>query len=63
MGAFGDHLFCGGLGGKILGAGGGGFLFLIANQKDHKKIINALSELSKVDFNFEPMGTRTLVNF
>jgi D-glycero-alpha-D-manno-heptose-7-phosphate kinase len=53
----------GALGGKILGAGGGGFLFLIANQKDHKKIINALSELSKVDFNFEPMGTRTLVNF
>lgn len=53
----------GALGGKILGAGGGGFLFLIANKKDHKKIINALDVLSRVDFNFEPIGTRTLLNF
>jgi D-glycero-alpha-D-manno-heptose-7-phosphate kinase len=53
----------GALGGKLLGAGGGGFLFLIANKKDHKKIINALNVLSRVDFNFEPIGTRTLLNF
>lgn len=53
----------GALGGKILGAGGGGFLFLIANKKDHIKICKSLKSLSVVDFTFEPVGTRTLLNF
>jgi len=53
----------GAVGGKILGAGGGGFLFVIAEKKDHAKIIKALSGLEVVDFNFEPIGTRTLLNF
>ena len=53
----------GALGGKILGAGGGGFLFMIAPKKDHGKIIQALNGLEVVNFNFEPIGTRTLVNF
>lgn len=53
----------GALGGKILGAGGGGFLFLIAAKKDHSKIINAMPGLEVVDYHFEPIGTRTLLNF
>lgn len=53
----------GALGGKILGAGGGGFLFVIAPKRNHSKIIKALAELELVDFNFEPVGTRTLLNF
>ena len=53
----------GSLGGKILGAGGGGFLFLIANKKDHPRICNSLKSLNVVDFTFEPVGTRTLLNF
>ncbi len=53
----------GALGGKILGAGGGGFLFLIANKKNHSKIKRSLGELENVDFKFEPVGTRTLLNF
>jgi D-glycero-alpha-D-manno-heptose-7-phosphate kinase len=53
----------GAFGGKILGAGGGGFLFLIAPRSEHSKIIHALKGLEKVDFNFEPVGTRTLLNF
>jgi D-glycero-alpha-D-manno-heptose-7-phosphate kinase len=53
----------GALGGKILGAGGGGFLFLIANKKDHPKICKSLKSLNVVDFSFEPVGTRTLLNF
>lgn len=53
----------GALGGKILGAGGGGFLFLIAPKHLHPKIIHSLNGLEVVDFNFEPVGTRTLLNF
>ena len=53
----------GAYGGKILGAGGGGFLFLIAPKENHAKIVFSLSGLEVVDFNFEPIGTRTLLNF
>lgn len=53
----------GAIGGKILGAGGGGFLFVIADKKDHERIILSLGALEVVDFNFEPVGTRTLLNF
>jgi D-glycero-alpha-D-manno-heptose-7-phosphate kinase len=53
----------GAYGGKILGAGGGGFLFLIAPKNNHSKIIKALNKLEMVEFNFEPIGTRTLLSF
>ena len=42
----------GAYGGKILGAGGGGFLFLIAPKENHAKIIKSLEKLERVDFNF-----------
>ena len=58
-----DALKSGAYGGKILGAGGGGFLFLIAPKKNHTKIIKTLDKLEIVDFNFEPIGTRTVLNF
>jgi D-glycero-alpha-D-manno-heptose-7-phosphate kinase len=53
----------GALGGKILGAGGGGFLFVIAEKKNHSIIAKALKGLEMVDYHFEPVGTRTLLNF
>ncbi len=53
----------GAAGGKILGAGGGGFLFLLAPKKKHTQIIAELNGLEHVAFNFEPVGTRTLLNF
>jgi D-glycero-alpha-D-manno-heptose-7-phosphate kinase len=53
----------GAFGGKILGAGGGGFLFLLANKENHSKIVKSLNKLELVNFNFEPIGTRTLLNF
>ena len=47
----------GALGGKLLGAGGGGFILFYAKKKDHLKIKNALSKLTFVPFNFENLGS------
>lgn len=48
----------GALGGKLLGAGGGGFLCFYANQNVQEKIKKSLSELYNLDFNFENYGTQ-----
>ena len=53
-----DH---GALGGKILGAGGGGFLLLFAKPHNHKKIREALNDLVYVDFKFENTGSRVVL--
>jgi len=50
----------GAYGGKIAGAGGGGFLILFAEQRYKQKIINALPELIYTPVQFEPRGTRIL---
>ncbi len=50
----------GALGGKILGAGGGGFLLLFAERKNHQKILEALPELSRLEFSFEPQGSKII---
>ena len=44
-------------GGKLLGAGGGGFMVFSAPKERHADIKNALSSLRHVDFGFENMGT------
>jgi D-glycero-alpha-D-manno-heptose-7-phosphate kinase len=48
----------GALGGKILGAGGGGFLLFYSEEKNHDKLINNLSDLRYIPFKFENHGTR-----
>jgi len=48
----------GAVGGKITGAGGGGFLLLYAPQEDHPRICQALPDLRPVPLRFEPQGTR-----
>jgi D-glycero-alpha-D-manno-heptose-7-phosphate kinase len=48
----------GAIGGKILGAGGGGFLLLYAHPEYHPAIVSALAELSPVKFRFEPQGSK-----
>ena len=53
-------LKAGALGGKILGAGSGGFLMIYANRQDHKAIETALSSLRKINFGFEPLGSRII---
>jgi D-glycero-alpha-D-manno-heptose-7-phosphate kinase len=48
----------GAVGGKISGAGGGGFLLLYAPHEDHPRICQALPELRPVSLRFEPQGAR-----
>ncbi len=50
----------GAIGGKISGAGGGGFLLLYAPPERHKAIIRALPELRPVPFRFEPQGSKII---
>jgi D-glycero-alpha-D-manno-heptose-7-phosphate kinase len=49
----------GATGGKILGAGGGGFLVFYAPEDRHTAIEQALG-LRRVDFGFEPLGSRII---
>jgi D-glycero-alpha-D-manno-heptose-7-phosphate kinase len=48
----------GAIGGKITGAGGGGFLLLYAPAYTHPAIRKALSELQELPFRFEEQGSR-----
>lgn len=47
----------GATGGKITGAGGGGFLLLYAPADRHQDIVSALPELRRVSFCLEPHGS------
>jgi D-glycero-alpha-D-manno-heptose-7-phosphate kinase len=50
----------GAMGGKLLGAGGGGFLLLYACPECHAAIIRALPELRPFAFKFEPQGSKII---
>jgi len=50
----------GAIGGKITGAGGGGFLMFYAPVERHGDIIRALSDLRPIPFRFEPQGSRII---
>lgn len=47
-------------GGKILGAGGGGFFLFLAPKSHHKKIINALSFLKYYNFSISSKGSEVI---
>jgi len=47
----------GALGGKLLGAGGGGFILFYAPKENHQNIIKRLSHLIHVPFKFENLGS------
>jgi len=51
----------GATGGKILGAGGGGFILFFAPPDKHSKIIKKLSHLTHVPFNFEYDGSSVVL--
>lgn len=50
----------GAVGGKLLGAGAGGFLLFDAPPERHEAIARALAGLRRVAFRFEPLGSRIL---
>ena len=51
----------GAIGGKILGAGGGGFMLLFASPEKHAFIRDALEKLVHVSFNFDESGSRVVM--
>lgn len=52
----------GAIGGKVLGAGGGGFLLLYVNNKDQNKVKKSLKELYCMNVKFEKKGSHILYN-
>lgn len=50
----------GAIGGKILGAGAGGFLMFYVPRKAHDTVRKALPELRQINFKFEPLGSRII---
>jgi len=51
-------LEAGAIGGKLLGAGGGGFLLFYAEQVNHPRIRAALHNLHEMKFRFDEGGSR-----
>ena len=47
-------------GGKLLGAGGGGFLFLLAPPQSHEAIRDALGRPREIDFSIDRRGSRLI---
>ena len=52
----------GALGGKILGAGGGGFILFIAPPEKHSKILEEFNDLLWVPFKFDNAGSRIILS-
>ncbi len=50
----------GAVGGKLLGAGAGGFLMFYAPRERHEAIARALRGLRRVDFRFEAQGSQII---
>jgi D-glycero-alpha-D-manno-heptose-7-phosphate kinase len=55
-------LNAGAIGGKLLGAGNGGFMLLVAAPEAHKKIREALTKLLTVPFKIESSGAKIIYN-
>lgn len=53
-------LAAGALGGKLLGAGGGGFIVFYAQPEKQKAVKEAMKDLMYIPFNFENDGTRVI---
>ena len=52
----------GALGGKLLGAGGGGCLLFYVNEENQDTVRAALSDMLEIKFKFENEGTRIICN-
>lgn len=58
---YGEALKAGASGGKLLGAGGGGFLLLSVSPELQQKVRNRLARLINVPFKFENSGSRVVL--
>jgi len=56
-----EAIRAGAIGGKILGAGGGGFMLLFAKPEKHAAIRERLKDLVHVSFNFDDSGSRVVL--
>jgi D-glycero-alpha-D-manno-heptose-7-phosphate kinase len=54
-------IHAGAIGGKLLGAGGGGFMLLFVRPEDHVQVRAALDNLISVPFTFENSGSRIVL--
>jgi len=54
-------LSAGGIGGKLLGAGGGGVFLIFASPENHPRIKEKLQNLLFVPFRFETLGTQVVL--
>lgn len=53
----------GAYGGKVTGAGGGGFLLVYCPLEKHESVRSALSHLRELPFRLEPHGTKVIFNY
>jgi len=57
---YGAALHAGALGGKLLGAGGGGFLLLFVRPEQHQRVTEALDKLLYVPTRFDHLGSQII---
>jgi D-glycero-alpha-D-manno-heptose-7-phosphate kinase len=50
----------GAIGGKLLGAGGGGFLLFYVEKQNQDRVRQALADLQELPFRFEPQGSKII---
>ena len=53
-------MFAGALGGKLLGAGGGGFMLFYVQKNKQAKVKSALKNILHVHFRFEHTGSKII---
>ena len=59
-GLYAKGIEAGALGGKLLGAGGGGFLLFYVEEDKREAVAKAMEDLLYVPFQFENSGTRVI---
>jgi D-glycero-alpha-D-manno-heptose-7-phosphate kinase len=51
----------GSIGGKLLGAGGGGFIVLVVNAEERVRVRERLKKLTTVNVGFETVGSNIVI--
>ena len=59
-GLYAKALSCGAVGGKLLGAGGGGFMLLFVRPENRQKVAKGLKDFLEVKFKFESEGSQII---